>query len=156
MSNNPSLLLLQIFSQNPLTTLEVYCNASLETTVHSINQTLYKDYATEPFDTLAVDLFHNLTSVVDHSVKKIEPNTALLSFILMIGTYAIAHFLKVFRNGKYLGRTVSMDHKELFLVQSVTISSSRSAAPWETLACPSPSCSWSAWTSSSAIPTPRS
>lgn len=36
-----------------------------------------------------------------------EPNTALLSAILMFGTFFIAYFLRIFRNGKYLGRTVS-------------------------------------------------
>ena len=35
-----------------------------------------------------------------------EPNTALLSAILMFGTFFIAYFLRVFRNGKYLGRTI--------------------------------------------------
>lgn len=39
-------------------------------------------------------------------VIKKEPNTALLSAILMFGTFFIAYFLRVFRNGKYLGRTV--------------------------------------------------
>jgi len=34
------------------------------------------------------------------------PNTALLSAILMFGTFFIAYFLRIFRNGKYLGRTV--------------------------------------------------
>ncbi|MPC25386.1 Anion exchange protein 3 [Portunus trituberculatus] len=35
-----------------------------------------------------------------------QPNTALLSFILMIGTFIIAFKLKHFRNSKYLGRSV--------------------------------------------------
>jgi hypothetical protein len=35
------------------------------------------------------------------------PNVALLSTILMFSTFFIAYFLKIFRNGKYLGRTVS-------------------------------------------------
>eukprot|EP00094_Tigriopus_californicus_P004373 TCALIF_04214-PA protein Name:"Similar to SLC4A2 Anion exchange protein 2 (Cavia porcellus)" AED:0.09 eAED:0.09 QI:384/0.70/0.66/0.88/0.88/0.83/18/317/1415 len=39
-------------------------------------------------------------------VIKKEPNTALLSAILMFGTFFIAYFLRVFRNGKYLGRTI--------------------------------------------------
>ena len=36
-----------------------------------------------------------------------EPNTALLSFILMFGTFMIAYGLKVFRNSHYFGRTVN-------------------------------------------------
>ncbi len=35
-----------------------------------------------------------------------EPNTALLSAFLMFATFAIAYYLRIFRNGKYLGRTV--------------------------------------------------
>lgn len=35
-----------------------------------------------------------------------QPNTALLSFILMFGTFIIAFKLKHFRNSKYLGRSV--------------------------------------------------
>jgi len=33
-----------------------------------------------------------------------QPNTALLSAILMFGTFFIAYFLRIFRNSKYLGR----------------------------------------------------
>ena len=36
-----------------------------------------------------------------------EPNTALLSFILMFGTFMIAYGLKIFRTSHYFGRTVS-------------------------------------------------
>lgn len=39
------------------------------------------------------------------SVKN-QPNTALLTMILMIGTFFIAYFLRQFRNSHYLGRTV--------------------------------------------------
>jgi len=35
-----------------------------------------------------------------------QPNTALLSFILMFGTFFIAYFLRNFRNSQFLGRTV--------------------------------------------------
>ena len=41
-------------------------------------------------------------------LPKYEPNTALLSTILMLGTYMIANGLKGVRNGKYMGRTVSI------------------------------------------------
>ena len=36
-----------------------------------------------------------------------QPNTALLSVILTLGTFFIAYFLKQFRNSKFLGRSVS-------------------------------------------------
>ena len=48
----------------------------------------------------------NETIVPDSDVYEIEPNTALLSFILMFGTFLIAYGLKLVRNGKYMGRTV--------------------------------------------------
>jgi hypothetical protein len=35
-----------------------------------------------------------------------NPNTALLSAILMFGTFFIAYFLRIFRNSKFLGRNV--------------------------------------------------
>jgi solute carrier family 4 anion exchanger 2 len=35
-----------------------------------------------------------------------QPNTALLSFILMFGTFLIAYFLRNFRNSQFLGRTI--------------------------------------------------
>ena len=41
--------------------------------------------------------------------EKEEPNTALLSFILMFGTFMIAYGLKIFRTSHYFGRTVSKE-----------------------------------------------
>ena len=37
-----------------------------------------------------------------------EPNTALLSTILIFGTFLIAYFLRIFRNSTFLGRSVSI------------------------------------------------
>ena len=37
---------------------------------------------------------------------KNQPNTALLSLLLMFGTFAIAQYLQFFRNSKLLGRRV--------------------------------------------------
>nr|XP_022325247.1 anion exchange protein 2-like isoform X2 [Crassostrea virginica] len=34
-----------------------------------------------------------------------KPNTALLSLVLMLGTFFIAYFLRIFRNSKFLGRS---------------------------------------------------
>eukprot|EP00105_Crassostrea_gigas_P004976 XP_011418394.2 PREDICTED: anion exchange protein 2-like isoform X3 [Crassostrea gigas] len=34
-----------------------------------------------------------------------QPNTALLSLVLMLGTFFIAYFLRIFRNSKFLGRS---------------------------------------------------
>ena len=39
--------------------------------------------------------------------SEIEPNTALLSAFLMIGTFVIAYQLRSFKSGKFLGKLVS-------------------------------------------------
>ena len=44
---------------------------------------------------------------IEKSENEIEPNTALLSAILMIGTFVIAYQLRSFKSGKFLGRSVS-------------------------------------------------
>lgn len=36
-----------------------------------------------------------------------QPNTALFSTLLTIGTFLIAYYLRIFRNSKFLGRGVS-------------------------------------------------
>ena len=43
----------------------------------------------------------------EKSSDEVEPNTALLSAILMIGTFVIAYQLRSFKSGKFLGRSVS-------------------------------------------------
>ena len=37
-----------------------------------------------------------------------QPNTALLSLILTLGTFLLAYALKGFRNSQFLGRSVSL------------------------------------------------
>ncbi|KFM66868.1 Anion exchange protein 3, partial [Stegodyphus mimosarum] len=69
--------LYKIFLENPLQ--QYYCNVS------SLNVT------------------DNETSVLLSDTP--QPNTALLSAILMIGTFYIALFLRHFRNSKFLGRS---------------------------------------------------
>jgi HCO3- transporter family len=51
----------------------------------------------------------NMTKEVPSSSSQTfnaEPNTAFSSFILQFGTFWIANNLKIFRNGKTLGRKV--------------------------------------------------
>lgn len=43
---------------------------------------------------------------VPYDPTKNQPNTALLAVILTFGTFLIAYALKIFRNGKFLGRQV--------------------------------------------------
>jgi hypothetical protein len=54
------------------------------------------------------DLFSALHEALPNTGRpEREPNTALLSAILMFGTFFIAYFLRIFRNSQYFGRTVS-------------------------------------------------
>lgn len=43
-----------------------------------------------------------------NDVVKGKPNTALLSTILTLGTFFLAYFLRKFRQGRFLGRSVSI------------------------------------------------
>ena len=70
-----------------------------------------------PADVLETAESHMAAAAAEEPlVFKREPNTALLSAILMFGTFFIAYFLRIFRNGKYLGRTV-----RVFLPRSLVI-----------------------------------
>ncbi len=77
------------------------------------------------------------------SPTTVKPNAALMSAILMFGTFFIAYFLKMFRNGKYLGRTVSLRIPQPVLYTLIlgpwTL---RFDGRWATSASQSPSSSW--------------
>ena len=66
------------------------------------NSDAYKDAWTVVYGNVS-DTVHNNLIKAD---KIDEPNTALLSAFLMIATFVLAYYLKIFRNGKFLGRTV--------------------------------------------------
>ena len=78
---------LQVFRDHPLQSKDEYCNATDNTS-------------------LAILSPDSMQTPANKAVYKDEPNTALLSTILMFGTFMIAYGLKLFRNGKYMGRTV--------------------------------------------------
>ena len=56
---------------------------------------------------LPLDYPTTALAVLDDEPIENEPNTALLSLILMFGTFMIAYGLKQFRNSHYFGRTVN-------------------------------------------------
>ncbi|CAG5134592.1 unnamed protein product, partial [Candidula unifasciata] len=95
--------LMQIFSDHPL--MEDYCLVSDD------NHT-YNDSTSFSFTNWSVNYGVNNNSEWQTPVSKGEdevlnqPNTALLSLILVFGTFLIAYFLRVFRNSKFLGRSV--------------------------------------------------
>lgn len=73
------------FVTHPLKPKEHYCSLNTSTNQTTDNSTMNNE---------------------DDDVCENEPNTALLSFLLMFGTFLIAYGLKVLRNGKYMGRTI--------------------------------------------------
>ena len=99
--------LAKIFAAHPLQALSDYCTeqGSLPACVERSNST---DNATAEEDT---NMWSNATDAdilycdapgVAH--RGSQPNTALLSAILMFGCFFIAYFLRLFRNSQYLGR----------------------------------------------------
>ncbi|XP_035824346.1 anion exchange protein 2 isoform X3 [Aplysia californica] len=115
--------LMQIFATHPLK--EDYCDIGNLTGLGSDNDThpysvgngsdWLAHLAGNSSDWLAEDTTANGTSVFghlsDHSAEheaeiKNQPNTALMSLILTLGTFLIAYFLRVFRNSKFFGRSV--------------------------------------------------
>lgn len=53
-----------------------------------------------PNDTSAANIFHHDQLVFN------QPNTALLSLVLMMGTFFLAFFLRKLRNSRFLGGKV--------------------------------------------------
>ncbi|CAL1534908.1 unnamed protein product [Lymnaea stagnalis] len=114
--------LVQIFSQHPL--MEDYCflpdyfnNDTLnETHQHNRSVWLYPDNVSDWINTTSWTNTTSLPSQLHTNNygasnepspdKENQPNTALLSLILVFGTFLIAYFLRIFRNSKFLGRSV--------------------------------------------------
>ena len=99
---------MQFFSDHPPITLVDYCTKP-DISVFLHNWTTAQEEGFEP-DNLT--LFANETDtspakLVPPSPFGDEPNTAYKSFILQFGTFWIAYYLRIFRNGKALGRTVN-------------------------------------------------
>ncbi|XP_062574718.1 anion exchange protein 3-like isoform X2 [Saccostrea cucullata] len=93
------------FADHPLMETYTVCNSSTPNissyniTIVSINETSTKS---------PITLYENLYSKDQHSYHtqtEPKPNTALLSLVLMLGTFFIAYFLRIFRNSKFLGRS---------------------------------------------------
>jgi len=113
--------LAKIFKAHPLMSIKTLCSefgiilaerlGSEKWSVIDVNETKeiyfnnsddYKDAWTVVFGNVSDTEHNNLIKedIID------EPNTALLSAFLMLATFIIAYYLKIFRNGKFLGRTV--------------------------------------------------
>merc|ERR1719295_1599262 len=86
----------KIFGKHPLGVTEFYCNET-----ESLMDLMNKPEGTTPAVTNATTEVEAVPKVFENS-----PNTALLSAILMFGTFGIGYYLRIFRNSHYFGRTV--------------------------------------------------
>ena len=66
---------------------------------------LSKVYMAHPL--APIPFYCNQTNIEELAVKQ-EPNTALLSTLLMFGTFAVAYALRAVKGSHFLGRTVSI------------------------------------------------
>lgn len=101
-------LSVQIFSTHPL--MESYCNLDNSSSVLDNFTDSYSDVAYNSSNMTGNTYFGTYSMDSDHlqfSKPVNQPNTALLSLILTMGTFLIAYFLRIFRNSKFLGRSVS-------------------------------------------------
>ncbi|XP_022257034.1 anion exchange protein 3-like [Limulus polyphemus] len=88
----------KVFLNHPL--LTDYCHFLDIETLNTTNQSWFEN-------TTDYRLLTNATSEDfpgSTGLPENQPNTALLSLIMMIGTFFIAYFLRQFRNSKFLGR----------------------------------------------------
>jgi len=83
-----------IFSKHPLMDIEHYCGKEIDC--------IYKSQAEK---WMKNDNWTDTEHVLCNETGA-QPNTALLSMILMFGTFFIAYFLRIFRNSQYLGRNI--------------------------------------------------
>ena len=93
----------QFFIDHPPRSLIEYC---LKPDIFSILLQNFTENAT--YEKNEKTFFENDDRVFDD-----EPNSALFSFMLQFFTFWIAYYLKIFRNGKALGRTVSSQKQEV-------------------------------------------
>nr|XP_053652626.1 band 3 anion transport protein-like [Cherax quadricarinatus] len=95
----------------PNTTMEVgFDNISDMSLLDTVNGSIIDSEDGSIIDSVNGSISVSVNSTIKKAMKKRkmnpQPNTALLSLILMLGTFIIAIKLKYFRNSKYLGRGI--------------------------------------------------
>ena len=117
------ILLFQIYFQHPLHTIEEYCSLGNSTASDVVgaaaaanNAPITVGWNPNPthFPLSTAASTNGTVCAAKEPPKSDQPNTALLSTILMFGTYLLANQLKVFKNSHYLGKSVSA----LFILSS--------------------------------------
>jgi len=107
--------LVKIFKKHPLLATTAYCY-NYDTLPECYTDATHTNVTEE--GSSMVSLLNHITNVTVHFntsdeilycenseiLSKPQPNTALLSAILMFGTFFIGYFLRLFRNSQYLGR----------------------------------------------------
>ena len=94
-------ILLQVFQAHPLQSHD-----PIIITVSNLTDTVTTESIAASINVSVLDDNMTTTEVPDEEVTG-QPNTALLSLILTLGTFSIAYFLRQFRNSQFLGRSVS-------------------------------------------------
>ncbi|XP_052235491.1 anion exchange protein 2-like isoform X2 [Dreissena polymorpha] len=117
--------IIQVYKDHPLRGKEFYCNnlnsnhsEDLENITNLIANISTSTFVPTPYrsddvmlglnSTLSSHSTHSTVHGTSHYSEKAnfnEPNTALLSTILILGTFFIAYFLRIFRNSRFLGRS---------------------------------------------------
>lgn len=105
----------QIFQEHPLD--EPYCSWMEE--FENSTSVVYEHTSGDP---TSATVWNNGNGVCSSDKEDItnQPNTALLSTILTIGTFLLAYFLRMFRNSRFLGRGVRMRHLSFLLAKSTS------------------------------------
>lgn len=104
-----------LFERHPL--LSNYCGFSAFLTTNT-SYPQYFDVNSElvngtEIDTNTTEMFISVSSIEKLQTKDAlgtinQPNTALFCTVLALGTFAIAYYLRMFRNMRFLGRSVSI------------------------------------------------
>lgn len=115
--------LIYVFGRHPLTA--DYCGfrdllAGMDGNGSAANNTIDGNYTNDDTNASAIDLLDDATTAIipineyaimlpqyDSHGRINQPNTALFCTILALGTFAIAYYLRLFRNSQFLGRSVS-------------------------------------------------
>ena len=98
--------LAKIFAEHPLHSLYNYCSTygDFDSCVERESSSVWRKNNTTDMWTNKSEEAHPDILYCDVDQRGPQPNTALLSAILMFGCFFIAYFLRLFRNSQYLGR----------------------------------------------------